>query len=70
MEVVRPAEDGDWDTVNEIASRTVERGSAAARQRAAYARSGRLEDVVDLIVEETAEGFPKRLLTLPVNRDI
>jgi carboxylate-amine ligase len=59
MEVVRPAleEDGDWDTVNEIASRTVERGSAAARQRAAYARSGRLEDVVDLIVEETAEGL-------------
>ena len=45
------------DTVIAIASRTVERAPPPPGIRAAYARSGRLEDVVDLIVKETAEGL-------------
>ncbi|HEV2912624.1 MAG TPA: carboxylate-amine ligase [Pyrinomonadaceae bacterium] len=46
----------EWDEVSALARLTVERGTGATRQREAYARSGRLEDVVDLIVAETARG--------------
>ncbi len=52
---VRPAleEHGDWDEVAALVDMTRQRGSGAARQRAAYTRAGRLEDVGDLIVAET-----------------
>ncbi len=56
MSYVRPAlEDiGDWDEVSHLIERTMARGTSAARQRAAYRRTGRLEDVVDVLAGETA----------------
>ncbi|MDQ4129977.1 MAG: glutamate--cysteine ligase [Actinomycetota bacterium] len=53
---VRPAlEDvGDWDEVSHLIERTMAGGTSAARQRAAYRRTGRLEDVVDMLARETA----------------
>lgn len=55
---VRPSleEYGDWDEVSAIVRETMQRGTGATRQREAYKRTGRLEDVVDLIVAETAKG--------------
>ena len=52
----RPAleENGDWEEVTVLARETLERGNSASRQRRAYERSGRLEDVVDTLIEETA----------------
>ncbi len=56
MSYVRPAlEDvGDWDEVSHLVERTMARGTSAARQRATYRRTGRLEDVVDVLAGETA----------------
>lgn len=48
---------GDWDEVRALTTDALGRGNGASRQRAAYARSGRFEDVVDLIVAETARGL-------------
>ncbi len=55
---LRPAleESGEWDEVAALTYETLERGNGAARQREAFARGGRLEDVVDLIIEETSKG--------------
>ncbi len=55
---VRPAleEQGDWGEVSALVRETRARGNGARRQRAAYRRAGRPEDVVDLIVAETARG--------------
>ncbi len=55
---VRPAleEAGEWDEVTSLVRQALGRGTGAARQRAALARAGRFEDVVDAIVEETARG--------------
>jgi carboxylate-amine ligase len=54
----RPAleEGGDWEEVSFLARETLERGNGAARQREAYGRAGRIEDVVDMLIEETAQG--------------
>jgi carboxylate-amine ligase len=54
---VRPAleEHGDWEEVSTLVSDTVERGNGATRQRQVYERSGRLEDVVDALIEGTAK---------------
>ncbi|HEX8559867.1 MAG TPA: carboxylate-amine ligase [Pyrinomonadaceae bacterium] len=49
-------EDGSWEEVSELVRATLRRGNGAARQRAAFARAGKLEDVVDLITAETAGG--------------
>ncbi|MET0645546.1 MAG: glutamate--cysteine ligase, partial [Pyrinomonadaceae bacterium] len=46
-------EDQAWDEVSELVRATLRRGNGAARQRAAFASSGRLEGVVDFIVGET-----------------
>jgi carboxylate-amine ligase len=48
---LRPAleELGDWAEVDDLVHRTVAGGNGAARQRAAFARRGRLSDVVDLL---------------------
>ena len=45
---------GDWEAVTTLAASVVAAGSSAARQRRAFARRGRLSDVVDLLVAETA----------------
>jgi carboxylate-amine ligase len=44
---------GDWDTVYALSEATLNRGSAAARQREILRRRGRITDVVDLIIAET-----------------
>jgi carboxylate-amine ligase len=51
---------GDFGQVRELADQALGRGSAAARQRRALARRGRLFDVVDILLEETqgAAGGP------------
>jgi carboxylate-amine ligase len=53
---LRPAldESGAGDEVSGLVEQTVERGTGASRQRQAFARAGRMEDVADLIVAETA----------------
>ena len=58
LQFVRPALDaeGEWDEVAGLVRETLARGNGATRQRAAYRRAGRLEDVVDLLVAETAAG--------------
>ncbi len=48
--------EGDWDEVAAQVQDTLQRGNGAQRQRTAYRRTGRWEDVVDLIVAETADG--------------
>ncbi len=50
LERVRPAleEDSDWDEVSVLVDETLAGGNGAARQREVFARTGRLEDVVDL----------------------
>jgi len=55
---VRPSlEDSvEWDEISSIVHETMQRGTGATRQREAYKRAGRLEDVVDLIVKETEKG--------------
>jgi glutamate---cysteine ligase / carboxylate-amine ligase len=48
---------GEWDEVDALVDQTLARGTGARRQREAFARSGRLEDVVDQIIAETAQGL-------------
>ena len=54
----RPAleESGDWEEVSTLARETLAHGNGASRQRRTYEKSGRLEDVVDMLIEETARG--------------
>jgi glutamate---cysteine ligase / carboxylate-amine ligase len=54
----RPAleEHGDWEEVSALVDATLKQGNGARRQRRAYERAGRLEDVVDMLIEETAQG--------------
>jgi carboxylate-amine ligase len=47
---------GDWEEVSALVHDTLERGNGAKRQRRAYERAVRLEDVVDMLIEETAQG--------------
>jgi len=56
---VRPGleAEGDWDEVSTLVCATLQHGNGAARQRAVYRRTGRLEDVVDSIVAETEKGI-------------
>jgi glutamate---cysteine ligase / carboxylate-amine ligase len=53
---VRPAleEAGDLEEVTGLVRATLAGGTGAARQRQAFRRTGRLEEVVDLVVEATA----------------
>ena len=55
---LRPAleEYDEWEEVSGLVGETSRRGTGAARQREAYGRRGRYEDVVDLVVAETATG--------------
>jgi carboxylate-amine ligase len=54
----RPAleEHGDWEEVSALVGDTLNRGNGARRQRRAYERRGRLEGVVDMLIEEAAQG--------------
>jgi glutamate---cysteine ligase / carboxylate-amine ligase len=54
----RPAleEHGDWEEVSTLISETLELGNGARRQRRTYKRAGRLEGVVEMLIEETARG--------------
>ena len=56
VDYLRPvlAAQGEEATVRELVARTRALGTAADRQRAAYRRRGLLQDVVDLLVAETA----------------
>jgi len=55
---LRPAleEAGEWDEVSSLVVESRSRGTGARRQREAFAASGRMEDVVDMIVRETERG--------------
>ncbi|MDQ3680906.1 MAG: carboxylate-amine ligase [Actinomycetota bacterium] len=55
LTLVRPAleDQGDWEEVSGLVSQTVHGGTGAARQREAFVRSGRLEDVVELVTVST-----------------
>ncbi|MFO0890284.1 MAG: carboxylate-amine ligase [Isosphaeraceae bacterium] len=48
---------GDWDEISELVNMTLERGNSAKRQRWAFAQSGRMQDVVDLLMSETVRGL-------------
>jgi carboxylate-amine ligase len=48
---------GDWEDVTSILSTILERGTGAMRQRAVYRETGRLQAVVDFIVQQTAKGL-------------
>jgi glutamate---cysteine ligase / carboxylate-amine ligase len=58
LATLRPALEthGEWDEINTLTHDTLARGNGAARQRAAFAHAGHLEDVVDLLIAETAQG--------------
>lgn len=56
LEALRPVLDdaGEWAELSDLIATTLARGTGAARQRAAYARRGSVDDVIDLVVAETA----------------
>jgi glutamate---cysteine ligase / carboxylate-amine ligase len=45
---------GDWETVSELSRQALIAGTSSARQRRALRRRGRLTDVVDQLIDETA----------------
>ena len=49
---------GDWEMVSELAGQALMAGSSSARQRRALRRRGRLTDVVDQLMAETAGLWP------------
>jgi carboxylate-amine ligase len=62
----RPAleEHGDWEEVSSLARETLDEGNGARRQRVAYERAGLLDEVVDILIRETARGLAPRGLDL------
>ena len=56
VDILRPqlAATGDEEVVTDLAERALLAGSSASRQRRALRRRGRLTDVVDLLMDETA----------------
>jgi glutamate---cysteine ligase / carboxylate-amine ligase len=49
---------GDWDVVSQLTRQVLALGTSAARQRRALRRRGRLTDVVDQLIAETAGRWP------------
>ncbi|MDP9434621.1 MAG: glutamate--cysteine ligase [Actinomycetota bacterium] len=49
-------EAGEWGEVSALAGQALARGTSAARQRAVFARTGELDDVVRTLLEETGGG--------------
>src|SRR3984885_6287126 len=60
VESLRPQleDSGDWDVVSELTQQVLIAGTSSARQRRALRRRGRLTDVVDQLVAETAGRLP------------
>jgi carboxylate-amine ligase len=60
LRLVRPQLEaaGDWDVVSQLADGVLIAGTSAARQRRALRRRGRLTDVVDQLIDETAGHWP------------
>lgn len=58
LDFARPAleKGGDWEEISSLARETLKHGNGAARQREKYERAGQLEDVVDMLIEETVQG--------------
>ncbi|WP_406700318.1 carboxylate-amine ligase [Singulisphaera sp. Ch08] len=56
LEFLRPSleETEEWDEIGTLVFETLDRGTGAKRQRDAYSQRGRFEDVVDLLIKETA----------------
>jgi carboxylate-amine ligase len=56
--LARPAleDHGDYEEVSSLVGESLEGGNGARRQRQTYERTGRLEGVVDALIEETARG--------------
>ena len=56
VRMVRPQLEasGDWNVISQLADRVLVAGTSAARQRRALRRRGRLTDVVDQLIDETA----------------
>lgn len=56
---LRPAleEDDEWAEISALAREVLARGNGARRQREAYMKTERYEDVVDLMVAETKQGL-------------
>ena len=48
----------DWHTISELTQRVLIAGTSAARQRRSLRRRGRLTDVVDQLIDETAGRWP------------
>ena len=48
---------GTWDEIKTLTHQLLGRGNGAQRQRAAYQRTGRFEDVVDEVIAETRRGL-------------
>lgn len=44
---------GDYPDIHDLLEAVLARGNSADRQRAAFAEAGRLDDVMDLVIEET-----------------
>ncbi|MCW2555524.1 MAG: carboxylate-amine ligase, YbdK family [Mycobacterium sp.] len=60
VSLLRPQleEAGDWVVISELAKCVLVAGTSAARQRRALRRRGRLTDVVDQLIDETAGSWP------------
>jgi carboxylate-amine ligase len=56
LSFIRPAleENDEWELVCGLVDQVLQGGTGAARQRHAFERGGRLEDVVDFVVRSTA----------------
>jgi carboxylate-amine ligase len=60
VRLVRPQLEaaGDWQMIDELTHKVLTAGTSAARQRRALRRRGRLADVVDQLIAETAGTWP------------
>ena len=58
LKFLRPwlEEGGEWDEIEALVRETEAHGTGASRQREALSRGGRMEDMVNRIVEETERG--------------
>jgi carboxylate-amine ligase len=65
VDTLRPQleSNGDWETVSELTGKVLATGTSSARQRRALRRRGRLSDVVDQLIVETAGRWAGRPTT-------